>query len=105
MVACGYSWGALAAARVGVTSPRVRRLVLVAPPADMLDGAALAAFGRPLLVVVGDRDEYAPVEPLRECLEGVEDAELVVLEGVDHFFMAGLADVGRCTRDWLDPQA
>jgi hypothetical protein len=28
--------------------------------------------------------------------------ELVVLAGVDHFFMAGLVDVGRQTRRWLD---
>jgi alpha/beta superfamily hydrolase len=103
IIACGYSWGAVAAARVGITLPRVRKLVLVSPPAAMLDGEALAVFGRPVLVVVGDRDEYAPVAPLRAVLDRLEHAELVVLEGVDHFFMAGLADVGRSVRQWLDP--
>ena len=46
IVACGYSWGALAALRVGSASPRVRRHVLVAPPAQMLDAETLAGLGR-----------------------------------------------------------
>jgi alpha/beta superfamily hydrolase len=102
IVACGYSWGALAALRVGAASPRTRRLVLVAPPAAMIDADLLASFGRPVLVVAGDRDEYVPVDPLHELLDPLEAAELVVLEGVDHFFMAGLGDLGRCVREWLD---
>jgi hypothetical protein len=39
---------------------------------------------------------------LKEKLDLIKGVELVVLEGVDHFFMAGLADVGRQTRRWLD---
>jgi pimeloyl-ACP methyl ester carboxylesterase len=68
----------------------------------MVDADLLASFARPVLVVAGDRDEYVPVEPLHELLDPLEGAELVVLEGVDHFFMAGLGDLGRCVREWLD---
>jgi hypothetical protein len=101
LLAAGYSWGALAAARLGVADTQVRRMVLVSPPPAMLDGAALAAWGHPLLVVAGDRDDYVPIDALRATLEPVEAAELVVLEGVDHFYMAGLAEVGRAVRPWL----
>lgn len=101
VLACGYSWGALAAARVGVAARRVRKLVLVAPPPAMLDGEALAAWGRPMLVIAGDRDDYVPEDELRALLEPLAEASLVVLEGVDHFFVSGLADVGRSVRDWL----
>ncbi len=101
ILACGYSWGALAAARICLGEPRVRKLVLVAPPAAMLDHAALAEWGYPILVIAGDRDEYVPQGELEEKLRRIEAAELVVLEGVDHFFMAGLAEVGRNTRRWL----
>ncbi|MHA7839666.1 MAG: alpha/beta hydrolase, partial [bacterium] len=101
IVACGYSWGALAAARVGLASPRVRALALVAPPASMLDLEALAAWGHPILVVVGDRDEYAPLAPLQGALEGVATAEVAVLEDVDHFFMSGLGELGSRIRSWL----
>ncbi len=101
LVACGYSWGALAAARLVTASPRVRRAVLVAPPPAMLDREALAGWGRPILAIAGDRDDYVPVGELEATLGGLEGVELVVLEGVDHFFMAGLADVGRAVRSWL----
>jgi len=102
VVACGYSWGALAAARVVLDWPRVRRLVLVAPPAAMLAAEALRGWGRPTLVLAGDRDEYVPLDPLRALVDGHDAASLVVLEGVDHFFNSGLAHVGRAVREWLD---
>ncbi len=101
IVACGYSWGALTAVRVCLESPRVRRLVLVAPPPRMLDHAALVSSGKEMLVIAGDSDEFVPIDALTAVLEGVEKSRLVVLEGVDHFFMAGLADVGRATREWM----
>jgi len=101
LVACGYSWGSLAAARVMGDSVRMRRAVLIAPPPAMLDAAALAAWGHPLLVIAGDRDTYVPEDELRSCLESVPKAELFILEDVDHFFMDGLVEVGRIVRDWL----
>jgi len=101
IVACGYSWGALTAVRVCLDSPRVKRLVLVAPPPKMLDRDALEASGCSLLVIAGDADEYVPIDDLEAKLEGVARSELVVLPGVDHFFMAGLADVGRAARNWM----
>jgi alpha/beta superfamily hydrolase len=66
-----------------------------------LNGDALKAFGHPILIIVGDRDEYVLLETLKEVIAGVESVELEVLKGVDHFFMAGLADIGRITRDFL----
>jgi alpha/beta superfamily hydrolase len=102
ILSCGYSWGALAASRVGIQSRRARKLILVAPPPQMLDAEGLAIWGHPVLVIAGDRDSYVPIDELREKLDTVEGAELVVLEGVDHFFMAGLADVGRSVRGWLE---
>ncbi len=101
LLACGYSWGALAAARVAPQRKRVRRLVLIAPPPAMLDSARLTEWGRPLLVVAGDRDDYVPEAELRARLADCPRAELVLLEGVDHFFVTGLAEVGRATREWL----
>ena len=101
IVGCGYSWGALTAARVCLDVPRVQKLVLVAPPPEMLDRAALATCGKAILVIVGDADEYASAAALRDILDDIDRSALVVLDGVDHFFMAGLADVGRDIRGWL----
>ncbi|MCR9093275.1 MAG: alpha/beta fold hydrolase [bacterium] len=101
LLAAGYSWGSLAASRVIAESSRTRRAILVAPPPAMLDADALAAWGHPVLAIAGDRDEYVPLGELRAKLAPLENATLVELEGVDHFFMAGLAEVGRACRDWL----
>jgi alpha/beta superfamily hydrolase len=105
ILAGGYSWGAATAARVAIGRPRITRLILVAPPATMLDGAALAALGKPLLIIAGDRDDYVPLDPIRKIVDSIEGAQLEVLEGVDHFFMAGLADIGRIVRGFLEPAA
>jgi len=101
IVACGYSWGAVAAARVARAARRVRALALVAPPAAMLDAETLGSFAHPLLVIVGGRGEAAPLESLRAQLEPLPAAELRVLEGVDHFFTSGLGELGSQLRSWL----
>ncbi|MCH2184745.1 alpha/beta fold hydrolase, partial [Myxococcota bacterium] len=43
-VACGYSFGAAAALRAGLSKPGIERLVLVAPPRSLLPEQALAEF-------------------------------------------------------------
>jgi len=101
LVTCGYSWGSLAAARVMASSARARRAILVAPPPSMLDAKAIADWGHPVLVIAGDRDEYVPEDELRGALFEIENVQLEILEGVDHFFMSGLPDVSRISRDWL----
>lgn len=101
ILGCGYSWGALAAARVCLAAPRVQKLILIAPPPAMLDAAALAACGKAILVVVGDRDPYVPLDVLQETLDVVDRMQLIVLEGVDHFFMTGLGELGHDIRSWL----
>lgn len=101
IVACGYSWGSLAVFRTCIAAPRVKKLVLVAPPASMLDRARFERSRKPTLIVTGDRDDYVPVEELRRLVDGLAQVELVVLPGVDHFFMLGLLELGRSVRSWL----
>src|SRR5581483_5946826 len=67
-LAAGYSFGSRAALTVAATDPRVRG---------------------PLLVIVGDRDAYAPLQRLRSVLAAARpDARLEVVDGADHFFSA-----------------
>ncbi len=101
IVACGYSWGSLAVFRTCIAAPRVKKLVLVAPPASMLDRGRFEGSRKPVLIVTGDRDDYVPVEELRRLVDGLAQVELVVLPGVDHFFMLGLLELGRSVRSWL----
>jgi len=102
LVAAGYSFGAVAAIRVAARSPRVGRLLLVAPPPALLDAGALEGFAGRALAIVGDADAFAPLPELGARFADPERRTLEVIPGADHFFMAGLADVSRLAREWLE---
>ncbi len=101
LLACGYSFGACAAVRVATRSPRVRRLLLVSPPPSLLDAAALEQFRGSALLLTGERDELAPPDRLRELASRHPRARLETVPEADHFYGAGLADVGRTAAAWL----
>jgi len=101
LLACGYSFGSGAAVRVAERSPRVRRLVLVAPPPALIAPARIAALRARTLIVTGDRDSFVPVAPLNDALSNAANVTLRVLPGVDHFFMDGLGALGREVGEWL----
>jgi alpha/beta superfamily hydrolase len=102
LLACGYSFGAATALRVGVRHPRVERLILVCPPASMIDPADVEGFGGRTLWVAGGRDELAPAAPLAELVGGSHRHRLELIPEADHFFMDGLAPLGRIVSSWLD---
>jgi alpha/beta superfamily hydrolase len=90
LVAGGYSFGAAAALRARCAD----RLVLIAPPVALLGAEELRACARPLLVLVGDDDGYAPADLVASLVPKRPDARLEILRGVDHFF-AGSHALGR----------
>lgn len=91
-LAAGYSFGSCAALATAARDDRVRGAVLVAPPVTMLDAGLLRAFGGPLLVIVGDDDDYAPLDELTARLAVRPDATVEVVTGADHFFAATGSD-------------
>lgn len=101
IVAAGYSFGAATAIRAARANPRVRRLLLVAPPPALLDGEALAGFRGRMLAIVGDADSFAPLDDLRALWGEDERRRLEVIPGADHFFASGLADISRLAKPWL----
>jgi hypothetical protein len=105
LLACGYSFGSAAAVRAAERSPRVRRLVLVAPPTALIAPARIAALRAHTLVVSGDRDSFAPVPVLQQSFTEAPRVALRVLPGVDHFFGAGLGALGREVSEWLQTEA
>ena len=104
LAACGYSFGAAAALRAAARSPRVREAILVAPPPALLGQAPLAAVRR-VLVVAGEQDRIAPPEALRALVADLRSASLAVVPEADHFFAAGLAEIGRAAARWLGPRS
>jgi uncharacterized protein len=104
LLAAGYSFGAATAVRAARANPRVRRLLLVAPPPALLDAASLARFRGHVLAVVGSRDTFAPIAELATLLGGDERRRLEVIPDADHFFASGLSDISRLAREWLPPR-
>jgi alpha/beta superfamily hydrolase len=99
LLAAGYSFGAIAALRAGLRDPRVERLLLVAPPARMLEGVKLEPAGKPIRVIAGARDELASPAALSELLADLPQARLEVIPEADHFFaVSGLAELHACAR-------
>jgi alpha/beta superfamily hydrolase len=101
VAACGYSFGAATAVRSVAKRPRVRRLLLVAPPPAMLDREALESFPGRVDVIVGDRDPYAPLAELEVIVSSLAKARFEVIPETDHFFMTGLPQVGQLARSFL----
>lgn len=105
----GYSFGAwvvLKACRAGVAAGR---LALVSPPVGLLNFDDLRLPAVPTLVVLGDRDEIAPVPAVASWLAaaapGGEDAAVhrVVLPGCDHFYGGFEAALAEAVARYLAP--
>lgn len=103
LVATGYSFGAAAAVRAAAPQPRVRRLVLVAPPPSLLDLEALREGGREILLLAGEHDAIAPPAALEALARELPHTRFVRLDDADHFFAAGLAQLTVEVATWLQP--
>ncbi len=103
LLAAGYSFGAAAAVRAAASDPRVRGLILVAPPPALLDRAALEARPRNLLIITGKHDPIAPAAALEAITHELPRARFVAIDDADHFFGAGLVDVAAAITNWLAP--
>jgi len=102
LVAAGYSFGAAVAVRAAADQPRVRRLVLVAPPPSMLDADQLREGEREILLLAGEHDTIAPPAALEALARSLPLARFALLREADHFFSgAGLAQLTSEVAGWL----
>jgi hypothetical protein len=101
LVAGGYSFGSAAAVRAAPIGGRIERLLLVAPPPALVAPAVIAASGRPALVLVGEYDTLAPARELARAFESAAHVTLRVIPHADHFFLEGLAEIGKSAAEWL----
>jgi alpha/beta superfamily hydrolase len=90
----GYSFGAWVGARAAMRRTDVARLVLIAPPIDMVDFAFLRPPLPPCTVIAGDDDAYCR-HP--ERLAPLASVRLV--EGADHFFWGRDDEVAAAVAD------
>jgi alpha/beta superfamily hydrolase len=101
LVMAGFSFGTVAGLPLGAEDDRVTHLVGIGVP-ERFPFRRLAGSGKPKLFVHGELDELAPLAALRAGLPGVAPPyDLVVIEGVDHFFAGKLAELERAIIEWF----
>jgi uncharacterized protein len=94
LFAAGYSFGAATALLAAREEPRIEGVIMLAPPAGMLQSSDLEAAPGSLLVVVGSDDEFAPLSAIEAKLAVRRDATLELIPGADHFFhFGGLGEI------------
>ncbi|MCA1726631.1 MAG: alpha/beta fold hydrolase [Actinobacteria bacterium] len=107
----GWSFGASIALREALDDDRVGALALlgfvlepqarVALP-DPPSAEELGGLGRPALFVSGDSDRFCPADDLRELASWVPGAEVVIVEGADHFFWRHEREAGALVADFAE---
>ncbi len=100
LIGAGYSFGAAAALRAALVDPRVRGLMLVAPPAMMIESLDLSKFDHPLYVIIGSEDRAAPADRISEFVSAAPRGQLEVILRADHFFVSGgLGELARLVQE------
>ena len=101
----GYSFGAAMALSVGLVHPSVSALVLVSAPFGVFPLAPGGPACKPVLLLVGDCDEYCSSSVFEEATTKIGPrARSVVLRGADHFFAARVDDVARSMGALIDAE-
>jgi len=93
LLVCGWSFGANVALREAMTDERVDAVVLVGPPLDPQDvdlpplpaAADLRRFRRPVLLLAGEGDQYAPRPRIESLAATLPSSEVAIFHGTDHF--------------------
>jgi hypothetical protein len=92
----GYSFGARVTLPVADTDPRVCGFIAVAPSLSRGGWPSMASFHGPKLFISGDEDAHAPPQALAQRVDSLpEPKRLVILPGIDHFFMGQELTLGR----------
>ncbi len=100
--AAGFSFGSFVAFQMA-SRCQAERLVMVAPPVQRFDFAALSLPPCPWLVVQGDADELVNHEAVVGWATALSPApQVVLLPGVDHFFHGRLTELRGVVSDWLE---
>lgn len=84
----GYSFGAAVGARALVQGVSVAGAILIAPPIGLMDMDFLPRVPKLRLIVVGDRDEFCPLDRLEKLLPpaAAGGPEIRVIPNCSHFF-------------------
>ena len=100
--AAGFSFGSWVAATVGASDDRICALILIAPPVNKYDFAAVKASAKPKFIVHGEADELIPLKAVRKMYAELQDPkELVEIDRANHLFDGQASEVGDALEELL----
>jgi uncharacterized protein len=103
LLLAGFSFGCWVGLRVGCEDNRVERLVGIGAPVNGSDFSYLQQCFKPKLFVHGSNDEHGDINKVRAMVETLPgENELVVVEGVNHFFTGKIEQLGAAISAWAD---
>jgi len=90
----GWSFGANVAVRAAIDDPRVAALALIGLPLvpndlslpPLPDATDLRSLRRPVLLLAGEHDEFAPAAEVEAYAAAFPTASLQIVTGTDHYF-------------------
>jgi alpha/beta superfamily hydrolase len=100
--AAGFSFGSWIAATVGAADERVCSLILVAPPVNRYDFAAVKQSTKPKFTIHGEADELIPLKAVRHFYaELTGPKELIEIDRANHLFDGQASEVGDALEELL----
>jgi alpha/beta superfamily hydrolase len=103
LVVAGFSFGCWVGLRVGCEEARIGRLIGIGAPVNDSDFSYLDNCSKPKLFVHGSNDEFGDVRKLEKLVSGLPgEKQLVVVDGVDHFFKGKIEELGKAISQWME---
>ncbi|MCK9274998.1 MAG: hypothetical protein M0P57_07900 [Syntrophales bacterium] len=84
-ILAGYSFGAWVNSKVLAGGEIFQDFIMISPPIDLLDLDLAALEGKCGLVICGSRDQFCPIEKLRQESARI-GCRLSVVKDADHFY-------------------
>jgi len=106
LLLAGFSFGCWVGLRAGCEDPRVARLIGIGPPVNDSDFSYLHSCDKPKLFVQGSNDRFGDTAKLRALVDLIPgENQVVVVDGVDHFFTGKVEELSRAIVNWLQNPA
>jgi alpha/beta superfamily hydrolase len=99
----GYSFGSWINA-LGVSRyKKVRRVIMISPPVDLMDFSCLKNNPKIRLVITGSKDEIAVYESIKDKIPlWNREAIFRVIKGADHFYSRNIGDLRKIIDEFLE---
>jgi len=102
LVLGGFSFGAAVGLRVASRDGDVDGLIGIGPPVDLTGFGFLASDSRPLLLIMGNKDQFASSEQLKKQVDETRPNVTVnVIPGAEHLFTGYFEKLREAIRDFF----